>query len=105
MIRLLGLVSPAFAGVLNLSKPGWWDRFGVLEGVILFSYMDWVMTPVVAMLIGLGLLGPVPGLNFTEDEAGVSVPLIALGDRPLAGLTPWSGLDNDLLAGPKWDMD
>ena len=57
----------------------------MLEGVILFSYMDCVMTPVVAMLMGLGLRSPPPGLNLTEDP-GVSVPLMALGDRPANGL-------------------
>lgn len=40
--------------------------------------MDVDITPVVAMLMGLGLLGPV-GLNLTD---GVSAPLRALGDRP-----------------------
>ena len=58
------------------------------------SYIEVDITPVVAMLIGLGLrLIAVPGLNLTAADpwpatppavAGVSVPPldIALGDRP-----------------------
>ena len=59
------------------------------------SYIEVDITPVVAMLIGLGLrLIAVPGLNLTEAVpwlpatppavAGVSVPPLdmALGDRP-----------------------
>ena len=69
----------------------WWERVGVFafDEVDLFSYIEVDITPVVAILIGLGLrlLWPVPGLSLTDPPpgaAGVSVPPvdIALGDRP-----------------------
>ena len=70
----------------------WWERVGVFafDEVDLFSYIEVDITPVVAILIGLGLrlLWPVPGLSLTGTPpvppAGVSVPPldIALGDRP-----------------------
>ena len=49
-------------------------------GVDLFSYIEVDITPVVAMLSGRGLR-LVAGLIRTL--VGVSVPLIALGDRPV----------------------
>ena len=56
---------------------------GVLAFDDLFSYMEVDMTPVVAMLMGRGLRGPLPGpLRNLTPEAGLSVPLITLGDRP-----------------------
>ena len=51
----------------------------------LFSYIDDVIRPVVAMLTGLGLRGCPDNLILTEAAEGVSVPqppLIALGERP-----------------------
>jgi hypothetical protein len=65
---------------------------GVLacDDVDLFSYMEADMTPVVAMLKGLGLRGLEVAdsliLTLTEVDMGVSVPLMALGDRPAMGL-------------------
>ena len=51
-------------------------------GVDLFSYIEVDITPVVAMLSGRGRR-LVAGLIRTL--VGVSVPLIALGDRPVGG--------------------
>ena len=52
-----------------------------LEDEVLFSYIEDDIIPVVAMLTGLGLRGP-DSLILTEAVPGVSVPLIALGERP-----------------------
>ena len=54
---------------------------GVVAGVDLFSYIEVDITPVVAMLNGRGLLA-VAGRIRTCAEVGLSVPLIALGERP-----------------------
>ena len=73
--------------VLLLSKPEKWGLVGVLAFEVLtdlFSYIDDVIRPVVAMLTGLGLRGCPDSRILTEAAEGVSVPppLIALGDRP-----------------------
>ena len=76
--------------VLLLSKPEKWGLVGVLAFEVLtdlFSYIDDVIRPVVAMLTGLGLRGCPDSRILTEAAEGVSVPppLIALGDRPENG--------------------
>ena len=61
---------------------------GVAAADDLFSYIEADMTPVVAMLMGRGRrpalpLPPARILTTADAEAGVSVPLMALGDRPV----------------------
>ena len=74
--------------VLLLSKPEKWGLVGVLAFEVLtdlFSYIDDVIRPVVAILTGRGLRGCPDNRILTEAAEGVSVPpppLIALGDRP-----------------------
>ena len=55
---------------------------GVVAGVDLFSYIEVDITPVVAMLNGRGRRLAVAGRIRTCAEVGLSVPLIALGERP-----------------------
>jgi hypothetical protein len=82
LLVLFGLES----GVLDLSKP---MEFVALVGVpaldpeyVLFSYMEVVINPVVAMLLGRGRLGP-DGVFLILTAPDPVVSLAALGDRPL----------------------
>lgn len=83
---LSGFLVVLGSGVFVLSKP--LEMLGLvgvltLEEVVRFSYIELDIIPVVAMLTGLGLRGCPDSLILTEAEvAGVSVPLIALGERP-----------------------
>lgn len=70
---------------LHLSKP---MEFVALVGVpaldpeyVLFSYMEVVINPVVAMLLGRGRLGP-DGVFLILTAPDPVVSLAALGDRP-----------------------
>ena len=75
----------AFEDLLHRSKPLWgWFRVGVVAlDPDLFSYIEVDITPVVAMLNGRGLRLVWGRIRTCADEVGVSVPLIALGERPL----------------------